>query len=84
MFTVRLAVPLVDEKPASPAKLATIPELYIPALIPLRLTFESVATPLAFVVAFPTEAPLSVKVIGLPLIGELLDVSVADRVAALP
>src|SRR2546428_140109 len=60
------------------AKFGPTPVGYVPPLIPLRLAFESVATPEAFVVALPTEFPLSVNAIDFPLTGEPPAVSVAD------
>src|SRR4029077_5433460 len=47
-------LPLLAASDARPAKLAPTPEVYVPALIPQRLTPDSVATPLPLVVALPT------------------------------
>src|SRR5438876_10100451 len=52
--------------------------------MPLRLALLSVAIPLPFVVADPTVAPLSLKVIVLPLTALPLDVSVAESVVMPP
>ena len=64
LLIVRVAEPLFAVKLGSPAKLAETPlftpGLYVPALMPDRLTLDSVATPLAFVVAVLTLAPLAV------------------------
>jgi hypothetical protein len=79
--TMSAPVPLLARKLLSAAKLAPTAVGYDPALIPLRLTFASVATPEALVVAVPTELPLSVKLIVLPPRPELPDVNVAVRVA---
>src|SRR5207253_6828121 len=49
-----------------------------------RLTLLTVATPLTLVTALPALLPLSVKVIVLPLTGEPLEVSVAERFAVPP
>src|SRR5919201_1864443 len=76
--TVSDPLPLAAAKPVSPAKLAPTALAYVPALIPERLTLLSVATPLAFVVALPTELPLRVKAMVLPLTPEPAEVRVAE------
>ena len=60
------------------------PGLYVPTLIPLKLTPVLVATPDPFVVADPTDTPLSVKPMLLPLTPVPLDVSVAVKLTVLP
>src|SRR5205809_5423114 len=82
--TVKDALPLAAAKPLSPAKLAPTPVGYVPALMPDRLAFETVATPLAFVTALPPLLPLSVKLIVLLLTPLPPDVSVAERFAVPP
>ena len=68
----------------SPAKLAPTPVPYVPALIPDRLALASVATPLPLVVALPTELPLRVKLMVLPLTPEAPEVKVADKLTVPP
>jgi hypothetical protein len=58
---VRVAEPLVPANPDPAAKLALTPDVYVPALIPARLTLLRVAVPLPFVVAVPTFAPFNLK-----------------------
>src|SRR6266566_1492438 len=82
--TVKDALPLAAAKPLSPAKLAPTPVGYVPALMPERLAPARLATPLAFVVALPTELPLRVNATVLPLTPEPPDVSVAERFAVPP
>jgi hypothetical protein len=53
-------------------------------LIVPRLTFERLATPLALVVDDPADAPLSVKLMLLPLTGLPPEVSVAERFVVPP
>src|SRR5581483_8386387 len=69
---------------ASPAKVALTALAKVPALMLERLTFASEATPFESVVVLPTAFPFSVKLIVAPLIGVLLEVSVAVNVAVLP
>ena len=52
--------------------------------IPERLTPVLVATPLLLVIALPTGLPLRVKLMVLPLRGDPLEVSVADRLTVPP
>ena len=52
--------------------------------MPPRLAFESVAMPLAFVLAVPTGLPLRVKLTVFPLTGEPFAVSTAERVVVPP
>jgi hypothetical protein len=86
--TARVAPPLLAWNPLSPAKAVLTPlfspGLYVPAFIPVRLTFGSVATPEEFVVALPTEVPFNVKLIDFPLTPEPPDVSVAVRLTVAP
>jgi hypothetical protein len=82
--TARLFVPLLDAYVASPAKLAPTPEPYVPAPIPDKLAFDSVAIPEMSVDALPTGLPFSVKLIGLPLTPVPPAVSVAESVAVPP
>jgi hypothetical protein len=84
LFTVSDAVPELEPKLASPAKLTATPAGYVPALIPARLALAMLATPEAFVVAFPTEFPLRVKETVFPLTGEPADVNVAERAVVPP
>jgi hypothetical protein len=84
LFTVRLAVPLLERKLVSPAKLATTELPYVPAFIPEMLTLETVATPLAFVVALPTGVPFRLKLMLLPVTGEPIEVRVADSAVMPP
>ena len=84
LLTVSEFEPLLGSKLPSPGNEAPTPVGYEPALIPARLTFESVATPLAFVIALPTLVPLSVKLtvsLGTPTADE---VSVALSVVVPP
>ena len=83
MATVSGPELLLGSKPLSPAKLALTAPAYVPALMPLRLTPVSVATPL-LVVAVPTVLPFSVKLIVFPLSRVVPDFSVAVSVAVLP
>src|SRR5437867_684377 len=86
--TVNELVPLLARKLESPAKLAATPlfapGLYVPTLIPDRLTLSSVATPLALVVALPALLPLSVKLMVLLFTPDPPEVRVAERVAVPP
>ena len=82
--TVSVPLALLAWNPLSPAKLAETALGYEPALMPVRLTPLSVATPLAFVVALPTEFALSVNATDLPETGDPLEVSVAVSVAVPP
>jgi hypothetical protein len=82
--TVNVPLPLLDWKPLSPPKLADTALAYDPALIPVRLTPLTVATPLAFVVPAPAGIPFSWKEMVLPETGEPLEVRVAVSVAVPP
>ena len=82
--TVREAEPLLDWYDESPAKLAPTPVEYVPAAMFPRLTPLSVATPEAFVVALPTEVPLSVKLTVFPLTATAPDMRVAERLTVPP
>ena len=82
--TVKDAVPLLAEYELSPAKLAPTPDGYVPGKIPDRLAPLLVATPLPLVVALPTGLPFRVKLMVLPLTGDPLEVSVADRLTVPP
>src|SRR5580765_823526 len=62
----------------SPTYSALTPIGYVPAAMPLRLTFDSDATPLPFVVALPAAAPFNVNATVLPESPEPLCVSVAE------
>ena len=68
LFTVNELLPELKANEASPAKFAPTPVGYVPPLMPLRLTLESVATPLAFVVAvlFTNPEPFKLKLTVLP------------------
>src|SRR5262249_35355145 len=55
--TVSVLLPGAPELSPWPANAALTPLGYVPAAMPLRLTFDSVATPLPFVVALPTDVP---------------------------
>ena len=69
----------------SPAKLAETALAYVPALMPLRLTPERVATPFEFVVAVGLRGvPLRLKVIVLFATPVPPDVRVAVSVAVPP
>jgi hypothetical protein len=57
---------------------------YVPAPIPDRLTFVTVATPEPSVELVPAAAPFKVKLIVLPVTPVPLDVKVADRVVVPP
>jgi len=71
LFTVNDAVPLLPPNEPSPAKDAPTPVGYVAAPIVPRLALERVATPEEFVgPAVPTEMPLSVKLMVLPLTPE--------------
>src|SRR5712664_397285 len=72
LLIVRVFVLELPLKPPPEVKLAPTPFGYVPALIPVRLTFESVATPLALVVdVLPAKpAPFKVKLMSLPLSGD--------------
>ncbi len=80
LLTVSVPVPLLPAKFASPPNVAPTAFAYVPALMPTRLTPESVATPLESVVAFPTDVLLSVKLTIFPLTGELPELNVATNV----
>ena len=81
LLTVRMAVPDVLANWLSPAKLALTPAVYVPALMPARLTFVRVAMPEALVVAVPMTVPFSEKVAVLPATTEPFRtlVSLADK-----
>src|SRR5258708_5119907 len=91
--TVRSALPLLLIKELSPAKAAAtaagdVPAGVaatgggsLPAVMPVRLTPVTVATPETSVVPLPTLFPLSVKLIDFPLTPVALDVRVAERSA---
>ena len=85
-FTVSELLPLLARKFESPTKLALKPPAYVLVLIPDRLTLDSVATPLAFVVAVPALVPLSAKLMVLPLTAEPSEVlaRVAERLTVPP
>jgi hypothetical protein len=81
---VRLFVPLLPPNAVSAVKLASTPVAYVPALIPLTLTFERVATPEVFVVADPAGSPFSLNATLLPLTPVAPDFSVAERLVVPP
>ena len=84
VWTTPVFVPLLPAKLPSPAKLPATPEGYVPAVIPDKLAFDSVASPDEFVEALPTEVPLRLKLMDLPLTPAPLDVSVAESVVVPP
>jgi hypothetical protein len=77
--TISAAAPLAEANEASPAKLAPTPLAYVPALIPVRLTPLSDATPDVFVIAEPAALPFNVNETVLPLTPAAEEVSVAER-----
>src|SRR4029453_2339200 len=85
-LTVRVLEPFLSPKLSSPSKLAPTPPGYDPALIPERLALAIVATPLASVIALPTELPLRVKLMLLPATADESEVlvSFAEPFAARP
>jgi hypothetical protein len=85
-LTVSCAEPLLLLNVASPANDAETPVAYVPAAIPVRLALAMVATPDEFVVAEPTDVPLSENATVLPLSPPPPDVmvSVAETLAVPP
>ena len=77
-------LPLEAANEVSPAKLALIPVAYVPASMPDRLTFESVATPLLSVVVLPTELPFTVNAMDLLATGDPPQLSVAESAVVPP
>ena len=82
--TERLPLPVLEEKPVSPANAAPTAPLEMPALNPLRLTPLSDATPAESVAADPTAVPPSVKLIVFPDsgVGPVFSVAVSVAVPA--
>src|SRR5262249_47940963 len=88
LATVRSPVVLLPRSSASPAKLAVTAPGYVPESRPATLTPFSVATPLGWVVADPSDVMLvpffSVKLTVLPASPEPPAVRVATRVDVAP
>src|SRR5262249_37576512 len=84
LLTVNDPEPVDGSNPVSPANEAPTPVGYEPAAMPVRLRFESVATPLAFVSELPTLAPLSVNATDSLATGVPLFVRVAERFVVPP